>query len=91
MKQIYNFEQHKPPVLNENMLRAELERRRLRWQTALIAVAGILIQVLLILVGFVTKNEYPIITVVCLLYVVISITGSSVLAIVYTRKGGLTI
>ena len=91
MNQIYNFEQYKPPVLNENMLRAELERRRLRWQTALIAVAGILIQVLLILVGFVTKNEYPIITVVCLLYVVISITGSSVLAIVYTRKGGLTI
>lgn len=91
MNQIYNFEQHKPPVLNENMLRAELERRRLRWQTALIAVAGILFQVLLILVGFVTKNEYPIITVVCLFYVVISITGSSVLAIVYTRKGGLTI
>ena len=91
MNQIYNFEQHKPPVLNENMLRAELERRRLRWQTVLIAVAGILIQVLLILVGFVTKNEYPIITVVCLIYVVISITGSSVLAIVYTRKGGLTI
>lgn len=91
MNQIYNFEQHNPPVLNENMLRAELEQRRLRWQTALIAVAGILIQVLLILVGFVTKNEYPIITVVCLLYVVISITGSSVLAIVYTRKGGLTI
>ena len=91
VNQIYNFEQYKPPVLNENMLRAELERRRLRWQTALIAVAGILIQVLLILVGFVTKNEYPIITVVCLIYVVISITGSSVLAIVYTRKGGLTI
>jgi len=91
VKQIYNFEQQKPPVLNENMLRTELERRRLRWQTALIAVAGILIQVLLILIGFVTKNEYPIITVVCLIYVVISITGSSVLAIVYTRKGGLTI
>ena len=91
MNQIYNFEQHKPPVLNENMLRAELERRRLRWQTTLIAVAGILIQILLVLFGFVTKNEYPIITVVCLIYVVISITGSSVLAIVYTRKGGLTI
>ena len=43
MNQIYNFEQHKPPVLNENMLRAELERRRLRWQTALVAVAGTLL------------------------------------------------
>lgn len=91
MNQIYNFEQYKPPVLNENMLRAELERRRLRWQTTLIAVAGIFIHILLILLGFITMNEYPIITVVCLIYVVISITGSSVLAIVYTRKGGLTI
>ena len=91
MNQLYNFEQYKPPVLNENMLRAQLERRRLRWQTTLIAVAGIFIHILLILLGFITMNEYPIITVVCLIYVVISITGSSVLAIVYTRKGGLTI
>lgn len=91
MNQIYNFEQHKPPVLNENMLRAELERRRLRWQTALIAVAGILIQVLLILVGLVTKDEHPMITAACLIYVVLSTTGGSVLAIVYARKGGLTL
>lgn len=91
MNQIYNFEQYKPPVLNENMLRAELERRRLRWQTTLIAVAGILIQILLVLFGFVTKNEYPVITVACLIYVVFSVTGGSVLAIVYTRKGGLTL
>lgn len=27
MKQIYDFEQRTPPVLNEQMLRAELERR----------------------------------------------------------------
>lgn len=91
MNQIYNFEQYKPPVLNENMLRAELERRRLSWQTTLIAVAGILIQILLVLFGFVTKNEYPVITVACLIYVVFSVTGGSVLAIVYTRKGGLTL
>ena len=91
MNQIYNFEQYKPPVLNENMLRAELERRRLRWQTTLIAVAGILIQILLVLFGFVTKNEYPIITVACLIYVVFSVTDGSVLAIVCTRKGGLTL
>ena len=91
MNQIYNFEQYKPPVLNENMLRSELERRRLRWQTTLIAVAGILIQILLVLFGFVTKNEYPVITVACLIYVVFSVTGGSVLAIVYTRKGGLTL
>ena len=88
MKQIYNFEQHTPPVLNENMLRAELERRRLRWQTALVAVAGILIQVLLVMLGLAVRSEYPLMTVICLAYVVLSTTGGSVLAIVCTRKGG---
>ena len=91
MKQIYNFEHHKPPVLNENMLRAELERRRLRWQTALIAVAGILIQALLIVLGLCNMNDYPLITAACLLYVILSTTGGSVLAIICTRKGGLSL
>ena len=90
MKQIYNFEQHKPPVLNENMLRAKVERRRLRWQTALIAVAGILMQVLLVALGIFVQYDYPIITVICFVYVVLSTTGGSVLAVVCTRKGGLT-
>lgn len=88
MKQIYNFEQHTPPVLNENMLRAELERRKLRWQTALVAVAGILIQVLLVMLGLAVQSEYPLMTTICLIYVMLSTTGGSVLAIVCTRKGG---
>ena len=29
MKQIYNFEQCNPPVLNENIIRSEIERRKL--------------------------------------------------------------
>ena len=91
MKQIYNFEQHTPPVLNENMLREELERRRLRWQTALIAVAGLLIQVLLVMFAILVRDEYPLITAICLIYVVLSTTGSGVLAIVYTREGGLSL
>ena len=91
MKQIYNFEQHTPPVLNENMLRAELERRKLRWQTALVAVAGILIQVLLVMLGLAVRSEYPLMTAICIIYVVLSTTGGSVLAIVCTRKGGFAL
>ena len=90
MKQIYNFEQHKPPVLNKNMLRAELERRRLRWQTALIAVAGILLQVVVVLVGLLVMNDYPMLTMLCLGYTVVSVTGGSILAILVTRKGGIS-
>lgn len=88
MKQIYNFEQHRPPVLNENMLRAELERRRLRWQTALIALAGILLQAVVVVAGLLVMNDYPMLTMLCLGYTVVSITGGSVLAVVVTRKGG---
>ena len=89
MKQIYNFEQHKPPVLNENMLHAELERRRLRWQTALIAVAGLLLLVAAAMLGFLVLEDYPWITALCLAYVLLSVTGGSVLTIVVTKKGGV--
>lgn len=91
MKQIYDFERHNPPVLNENMLRTELEQRKLRWQTAWIAFAGILVQAVLLMLGFFTLNEYPFITSLCILYVIFSTTSGSVLAIVYTRKGGLSL
>lgn len=91
MKQIYDFEQHNPPVLNENMIRAKMEQRKLRWQTAWIALAGILAQVVLVLLGFFTMNAYPIITIFCVIYIVVSTTGGSVMAIVYTKKGGLSL
>ena len=89
MNQIYNFEQHKPPVLNENMLRAELERRRLRWQTALLALAGILLQVVVVLFGYSAIDWYPWISAICFGYVIISTTGCGVIAVTYSRKGGI--
>ena len=90
MNQIYNFEQHKPPVLNENMLRAELERRRLRWQTALLALAGILLQVVIALFGYSAIDWYPWVSAICFGYVIISTTGCGVIAVTYSRKGGIT-
>lgn len=91
MKQIYNFEQHNPPILNENMLRTKLEQRKLRWQMALITFASILIQAVLVMLGVSTIKEFPIIAYICTLYVICSTTGGSILAIVYTRKGGLSL
>ena len=90
MNQIYNFEQHKPPILNENMLRAELERRRLRWQTALLALAGILLQVVIALFGYSAIDWYPWVSAICFGYVIISTTGCGVIAVTYSRKGGIT-
>ena len=91
MKQIYEFEKNNPPALNESMLRNKMEQRKLRLQTALIAFASILIQAVLVMLGFFTFEEYRFLSAICIIYVILSTTGGGVLAIVYTRKGGLTI
>ena len=91
MKQIYDFEKHNPPVLNESLLRNKMEQRKLRLQTALIAFASMLVQAVLVMLGFFTFEEYPFLSAICIVYVILSTTGGGVLAIVYTRKGGLTI
>ncbi len=89
MKQIYNFERHDPPVLNENMIRGEIERRKLHWQTALLVLAGILLQVVIALFGYSAMDWYPWISSVCFGYIIVSTTGCGVIAVVYSRKGGI--
>ena len=88
MKQIYNFEQTQPPVLNERTIRLQMEKRRLRFQTALVAFAAILLLVAVTLFGFFVYETYPWITLFCFFYALFSVTSCSVLAIVFTRKGG---
>lgn len=91
MKQIYNFEKFDPPALNEKMLQAEIEKRKIRKQTALLAMASILFQTIAFIIGMISIYIYPLLAVICLVYVVISATGGGVIAIVYTRKGGAMI
>ena len=91
MNRICNFEQHDPPVLNENMLRAELERRRLRLQTALLALAGILLQTVIVLFGYSAIDWYPWFSAICFGYVILSTTGCSVIAVTCSQKGGIAL
>ena len=88
MKQIYNFEQVPPPVLNERMIHSEIEKRRLHLQTALLALSAILLLAAMILLGFFAYETYPWAALFCFLHALVSATGSSVLAVVFTRKGG---
>lgn len=91
MKQIYDFEQHTPPALNEQMLRAELERRKLRMQTIIAVLAGFLLMVAAALLGYSAIDWYPILSLLCFGYVVIAATGAGVIAIVYSHQGGKTV
>lgn len=88
MKQIYNFEQAQPPVVNESIIRLEMEKRRLRLQTALLVVSAVLLMVVMILLGIFAYGSYPWITLFCFTYTVISATSGGIMAVIFTRKGG---
>lgn len=89
MKQIYDFNSENPPVLNENMIRNEVERRRLQWQTAAVALAGILMGVVIVMFGCLVYTEYPAVAIMCFAYVIISATGGAIIAVICSRKRGL--
>ena len=88
MKQTFDFERFAPPVLNENILRRELEKRAERRHTVLLVVAGALFEVVFILLGLLCWNTAPALTLIGIGLSVASMMGSGVIAIVYTQKGG---
>ena len=91
MKQIYNFEHKEPPALNENTLLAERDKRRLNRQTALLAAAALLFHLAAALFGYSALDWYPGLSLLCFAYVIVSATGCGVIAVMYSRKGGITL
>lgn len=87
MNQIYNFEQYEPPIINENMIKARLERKRVVRNAAIVAAAGVLLQMMTLVLGVLAYSQYPVITFLCVTYVVVSIVSASVISIVYSKKG----
>ena len=88
MNRIYDFESQEPPVLNESMLRAELNKRRLRRQTTMAAVSGILIQIIMLLCAMLLAKDYIILSILCVGYVIFSTTGGTVVAIIINSSTG---
>ena len=86
MKQIYHFEGKAPPVLRESILREELERRRLRRQTALLALGGMLSLFCLFLAAVSLYRIQPVLALGGMLYLCAAITGGCVLILVFMWK-----
>ena len=86
MKQIYRFDGQLPPALRERDLAAELERRRLRRQTALLVLAGMLSLFCLLLTGAVLYPVFPALSLACLVYFCAAVTGACILAVVFVQK-----
>lgn len=87
MRQTFDFERFDPPVLNENLLRRELERRAERRRTVLLAVAGALFEAVFVLLGVLSWYAVPALALASISFAVISVVGSGVIAIIYVQKG----
>lgn len=88
MEQIYNFEGAKPPILNENMLKAEAERREARRLAVLFTLASVFLMALVVWFAVSIAEYAPITAFVCAAYAAVSLLGGSAAAIVYAQKGG---
>lgn len=86
MKQIYNFEAKLPPVINEKKIRAEMERRKVQWETAILAVSSLLILFCLFLISIPLYHITPVLAVACITYICTAITGGSVIILVFIQK-----
>ena len=88
MKQTFHFEQFDPPILNEKILRRELEKRVERRRTVLLAITGAVFQAVFILLGVLCWSAAPAVTLACVGFDILSVVGSSAIVIVYAQKGG---
>ena len=52
MKQIYDFEQYNPPIINENILNARLEQKRTARNAILTGIAVLVMQLLVLTMGY---------------------------------------
>ena len=86
MKQIYHFDSAQPPALTEKMLRIEIERRRMLRQTALVALAGALINWCLFITAFLLYSVNIFLSVACISYTFAAIYGAGAIAAVYVNR-----
>ena len=85
MRQIYRFDGGEPPILRESALRAELERRKLRRQTALLALGGLLSLLSLLLAASLLYPVRPALSIACGAYLCAASAGAGVIAIVFAH------
>ena len=85
MSQLYPFDGAQPPLLRESALRAELERRRLRRQTALLALGGVLSLICLLLAAALLYPAAPAVSIACGAYLCAASAGAGVIAIVFAH------
>lgn len=87
MKQIYDFDAHQPPRINEAMLQEQLRCRELQRQTLLLRIAALLSCVCYAVFAFFIIRDSVIVAVVSILMCTLTLIGSGVISVVFHRCG----
>ena len=88
MKQTDCFERFDPPVLNESMLRRELEKRAERRHTVLLAIAGAMLQIAAVLFAVLVREWHPAVSLAVMCSTLLSTAAGGVIVILYVQRGG---
>lgn len=83
MKLAYDFESLAPPVLTGRMLEQELERRKIRRETTLVALAGLLLQIAVFCLAVLFHGTCPLLAWLAVGYCILSLSGGGILAVVF--------
>lgn len=86
MKQIYRFDEFAPPALCEARLRAELERRRLQRQTALLVLGGLLTLFCIALAALSLYPVLPVLALLCVGYLCVAVAGGAAVVLVFLHR-----
>lgn len=86
MKQIYRFDDIQPPAVSEKTLRVAIERRKMKRQTAILALAGMLAEICLLITALILRPFDAVLSMISAAYVCVAITGGGVIAIVFIHK-----
>lgn len=88
MKQIYRFDGIQPPAVSEKTLRAEIERRKAQKQIMFLALAGVLAELCLLVTALILQSVNIVLSMICIAYVCIAISGGGIIAIIFAHKRG---
>ena len=87
MNPIYNFDEHTPPKLTEQMLREELKQKTLRRQTRMLRLASLLVCICFLLCSGLLFPDYPILALACAVFVILSLAANGIISLVFYKTG----
>lgn len=86
MKQIYNFECVVPPYTSEELLRAEIERRRTKQMIGILSIGSLLILLSVMMVAEWSYGVIMILSNVCMAYIFIALLDGVVILVMSILK-----